>query len=68
MTQIRDFSKKTINALNARGVRVVGTQYLPANGSPMPMANGETGYLVDDNGCGRVLTFSQVLKMAEVAR
>lgn len=61
-TQIarRDFSAKTLRALSAKGVEVIGTQMLPGSGD-LPMANAERGYLVSDNGCGRVWTFAQVV-------
>ena len=59
------FSAKTLRALIRKGVRIVGLQYLPDMSSAMPMANGETGYVVDDNGCGKVWTFRQVLEAAK---
>lgn len=52
------FSATTRKALTRKGVRVYGLQGLP--GVDGSFANGETGYLVDDNGTGRVLTYSQV--------
>lgn len=61
---MRDFSKKTLRALAARGMRVIGITYLPDPTSEMPMANGETGYLVDDRGTQRIMRFSEVLAAA----
>ena len=56
------FSAKTLRALSRKGVTITGLQALPVNGS---FANCETGYLVNDNGCGRVWTFAQVLGAAK---
>lgn len=60
---MRDFSAKTRNALARRGVSIIGTTVIPGAGD-MPFANGERGYRVNDNGCGRILTFAQVLALA----
>lgn len=59
----RSFSKKTLAALSAKGIELVGVQSLPGEG-PMPCANAERGFVVSDNGTGRVLTFAQVLAEA----
>ena len=56
----RDFSAKTRNALAKRGIALVGVQALPGSGQ-MPWANAERGYVVNDNGCGKVWTFRQVM-------
>ena len=61
------FSRTTVKALARKGVTVVGSQWLPDMSSDMPMACGEPGYVVDDNGTGRVLTFAGVLAMASKA-
>ena len=53
------FSAATRRLLSKRGIRIVGLQALPVNGS---FANCDTGYLMDDNGTGRVWTFAQVLE------
>ena len=65
-TQIarRDFSAKTLRALSQRGVELVGVQMLPGTGD-LPCANAERGFVVNDNGCGRVWTFAQVLGAAK---
>lgn len=64
-TQIarRDFSAATLRALGRRGVELVSVQALPG-ADAMPWANAERGYLVNDNGTGRVLTFAQVIAKA----
>jgi hypothetical protein len=58
----RDFSAKTLRALAKRGIEVIGVQALPGAGE-MPWANADRGYVVNDNDCGRVLTFKQVLEL-----
>ncbi len=59
----RDFSATTVRKLAKAGVRIIGTQLIPGAGN-MPWANAETAYKVDDNGCGRVWAFGQVLARA----
>lgn len=61
---MNDFSRKTIAALARRGIRLVGLQAIPDLSSAMPFANATRGYLIDDNGCGRVWTHAQVLEAA----
>jgi|688.fasta_scaffold116117_5 hypothetical protein len=57
------FGKRIVNKLAKKGVKIISAQNMPgADGS---YANGETGYMVDDNGTGRLLSALQVLKMAE---
>ena len=60
----RDFSAKTLRALCGKGIELVGTQLLPDAGA-MPWANAERGFVVNDNGCGKVWTFAQVLGAAK---
>lgn len=60
---MRDFSARTIRRLAARGIAVIGTTVIPGAGD-MPFANGERGYRVNDNGCGRIWTFAQVMGAA----
>ncbi len=55
------FSKRTLRDLARKGIRIVGLRLIPDMASAMPYANGATGYAVDDNGTGRVLTFGEVL-------
>jgi len=60
---MRDFSSKTLHALAAKGISILGGVAIPAAGD-MPFANAERGYRVNDNGCGRIWTFKQVLEAA----
>jgi hypothetical protein len=62
---MNDFSKKTIAALARKGIRLVGLQAIPDMSSSMPFANATRGYIVDDNGTSRVLTFNEVLELAK---
>lgn len=61
---MRDFSSKTLAALARKGITLIGLQAIPNMSSDMPFANAERGYVVNDNGCGRVWTFSQVMEAA----
>ena len=60
--QARDFDAATRAALLTAGIRIIGVQALPVDGS---FLQTETGYCVDDNGTGRVWTREQVLMRAE---
>lgn len=60
---IRHFSAATRRGLARRGVRVLSLTTIPGPG-PTPYASGETGYNVDDNGTGRVLTHPEVVALA----
>jgi Ser-tRNA(Ala) deacylase AlaX len=54
----RDFAASTICSLSKKGITLIGTQLLP---HPVTgWINADRGYLVDDNGTGRVWTFTQV--------
>jgi hypothetical protein len=57
---MRDFSAATLRALARKGIRLIGLQALPNMASAMPFADAERGYVVDDNGTCRVLTFAQM--------
>ena len=59
----RDFSARTIRALRANGIALIGTTSVPGEG-PMPMANATRGYVLDDNGTQRIRSHSQVLALA----
>lgn len=61
---MRDFSAATLRQLARKGIRLIGLQALPDMSSAMPYANAARGYVVDDNGCGRVWTFAQVREAA----
>lgn len=61
---MNDFSRATLRLLARKGIRLVGLQAIPDMTSSMPYANASRGYVVDDNGCGRVWTFQQVREAA----
>lgn len=61
---MRDFSSATLQALATRGIRVTGLTVIPASGD-MSFACGSRGYRVDDNGCGRIWTFGEVMGAAQ---
>ena len=63
-TAIRDFSRSTFKALAARGIAIYGVTAIPGHGA-MPYANASRGYKVNDNGCGRIWTFEQVMEAAK---
>lgn len=60
---MNDFSKKTVAALARKGVKLIGLTVIPGAGD-LPFATGERGYKLDDNGCLRIRSFSEVLEMA----
>jgi hypothetical protein len=60
---LRHFGRKAIAALARKGITITGLTVIPGEGA-MPFATGETGYLVADNGCGRVWTYRQVVEAA----
>lgn len=62
---MNDFSKKTIAALARKGIRIIGLTVIPNGHSDLPFATGERGYKIDDNGCGRIWSFSEVQKAAQ---
>lgn len=57
---MHDFTLRTLRALECRGITLIGLTVIPGEG-PKPLANGQDGYCVDDNGTHRVWTFQQVL-------
>jgi hypothetical protein len=61
---MHDFSLATIKRLAKKGIHVRGTVAVPNYASDMPWACADRGYSVDDNGCGKVWTFGQVLEAA----
>ncbi len=63
---MNDFSKKTLQKLASKGISIIGITLIPDPTSSMPYANGERGYMLDDNGTGRVRTFPEVLSLAGV--
>lgn len=60
---MRDFNRSTLSSLARKGIRVLGTVVIPSSGD-LPFASGQRGYRVDDNGCGRIWTFTQVMEAA----
>lgn len=59
---MNDFSRKTLNALARKGIRLVGLQAIPdEKGS---FLNSSTGYCLDDNGTHRIRSFREVLALA----
>lgn len=62
---VRDFGKALVRKLGKQGVEFVGMQPIPDMTSPMPWANAQRGYVVSDNGTGRVLTYSEVKALAQ---
>jgi len=59
-----DFSPATLCRLARKGITVLGPVAIPDMASAMPWANAERGYAVNDNGCHRIWTFSQVREAA----
>jgi hypothetical protein len=60
---MNDFNKITIRKLAKKGISIIGKQALPGlNGS---FLNPITGYVVDDNGVCKVLTHSDILRIAD---
>ena len=57
------FGRMTIAALARKGIRILGLRAIPGAGD-MPFANATTGYAVDDNGCGRIWSFAEVMEAA----
>lgn len=61
----RDFSATIIKQLKAKGITVVTITSIPGDGG-MPFANSERGYVVNDNGCNRIWSYSQVCNALKV--
>lgn len=57
---MNDFNRRTLDTLGRRGITLIGLTVIPGEG-PKPLANGQDGYCVDDNGTHRVWTLQQVL-------
>ncbi len=64
---MNDFSKKTLKTLAKRGITIYGITLIPDFSNPMPFANGTRGYKINDNDCGRIWTFQEVLNAAKGA-
>lgn len=61
---MRDFTSSTRKALARKGITIVGLTVIPSADPQVGFASGERGYRVNDNGCGRIWTFAQVLEAA----
>ena len=59
---IRDFGKRVFNKLGKLGITFIGLQAIPDMTSDLPYANAERGYVINDNGTGKVETFTELLK------
>jgi hypothetical protein len=57
---MRDFSAATLRRLALKGITVLRPVALPTG----RFADYERGYSVNDNGCGRIWTFEEVLEAA----
>lgn len=66
MNRMKDFAPKVRKSLIAQGIEIYGATWLPD--STGDCCNGETGYLLNDNGTSRVRTYSQVLQIAGEAK
>ncbi|AGR48060.1 hypothetical protein PHIM7_333 [Sinorhizobium phage phiM7] len=59
----RHFAAKTLRALKKKGIEVMSTTFIPdASGD---YTRGETAYNINDNDTGRVMTFLEVLALAQ---
>lgn len=61
---MNDFGKKTLRALARKGIALVGITASPDMSSSMPWANATRVYCLNDNGCHRIRTHSEVLELA----
>ena len=61
---MNDFSKKTTAALARKGITLIGLTVIPNMSSDMPYANGSRGYCLNDNGCHRIRSFTEVMELA----
>lgn len=61
----RDFLVKVIKELKTKGITIVAITSIPGN-VDMPFANSQRGYIVNDNGCNRIWSYSQVCNALKV--
>jgi hypothetical protein len=59
---MNDFSKKTIKSLASKGITLIGLTTI--TGTDGTYANGERGYILNDNGTQRIMNWLQVDKLA----
>ncbi len=57
---MNDFNRKTLKALAAKGISIIGITVVPDFSKELPYAWAERVYEVNDNGTGKVWTFAQV--------
>jgi hypothetical protein len=57
-----DFSAATVFKLANKGISILRPTVISKPASDMPFATGNRGYSVNDNGCGRIWTFAQVME------
>lgn len=62
----KDFDRSLVSALNKRGIYFYDSTWLPGQGGSF--ANGERGYILDDNGTSRIRSYAQVREMANDRR
>lgn len=58
----KDFSKAVRTSLKNKGIMIITTTWLP--GTDGSYANGERGYVLNDNGTERLRTYMQVKALA----
>jgi hypothetical protein len=56
-----DFTATTRAKLARKGISVYGLTVIPGAGA-LPFATGVRGYKVNDNGCGRIWTYAEVME------
>lgn len=61
----KDFSAPTRVMLRKKGITIIGATWLP--GQDGSYANGETGYILDNNGQQQIRTYLGVIDMAKLA-
>jgi len=61
---MRDFRPETLRRLSLKGITILRPTAIPDNSSDLPFVNATRGYVVNDNGCGRVWTRAQVVERA----
>jgi len=59
---VRHFGRKAVAALARKGIKVIGLQSLP--GPSGSFLDSETGYIISDNGTGRVLPYLALRALA----
>lgn len=60
---VNHFGLRTVKKLDKKGIRIIGLTSIPdEKGS---FLNSTTGYTVDDNGTGRVLSFLELSERAK---